>query len=72
MPKLPVLKAREVITAIEKMGFIFRRQKGSHKIFTKYNLAVTIPYHNKDLKPKTIKHIIKQSGLSLEEFIELL
>ena len=72
MPKLPVLKPKEAIKALEKSGFVFTRQKGSHKIYTKGNLLVVVPYHNKDLKPKTLKHIIKQSGLNLEDFIELL
>lgn len=52
---------------------IFVRQRGSHRIYIKENnLAVTIPYHNKDLKPKTLKHIIKQTGLELKQFLELL
>ena len=72
MPKLPVLKPREVIAALERAGFVFERQKGSHRIYVKGNLAVTVPYHNKDLKPKTLKHIIKQSGLELSEFLKFL
>jgi predicted RNA binding protein YcfA (HicA-like mRNA interferase family) len=33
---------------------------------------VTVPYHGKDLKPRTLASIIEQSGLSVEEFLELL
>ncbi|KKU48849.1 hypothetical protein A3H10_02015 [Candidatus Uhrbacteria bacterium RIFCSPLOWO2_12_FULL_46_10] len=72
MPKLPVLKPKEAIKALERAGFIFVRQNGSHRIYTKGSLGVTVPYHNKDLKPKTLKHIIKHSGLELEEFIKFL
>lgn len=72
MPKLPVLKAREVVKALERVGFLFIRQKGSHRIYGRENRLVTIPYHTKELKPKTLHHIIKQSGLEREEFIELL
>ena len=72
MPKLPTVKPREVIKALERAGFILARQKGSHRIYVKNRLGVTIPYHNKDLKLKTLKHIIKQSGLEIEEFIKLL
>ena len=61
----------EVIKALERAGFILVRQKGSHRIYVKNRLGVTVPYHNKDLKPKTLKHIIKQSGLEIEEFIKL-
>ena len=35
-------------------------------------LRLTIPIHNKDLPPKTLKSIIRQAGLTVEEFIELL
>lgn len=73
MPKLPILKPKEVTRIIGKIGFVFIRQKGSHRIYTKgNNLAVVIPYHNKDLKPKTLKHIIKQVGLDLKQFLKLL
>ena len=72
MPKLPALRPREVIRVLAGAGFVFIRQKGSHRIYIKNNLRITIPFHNKDLKPKTLRHIIKQSGLNLEEFINLL
>ena len=72
MPKLPVLKPREVIAALERAGFLFERQKGSHRIYVKGNVGVTVSYHSKDLKPKTLKHIIKQSGLEFSEFLKLL
>ncbi len=72
MPKLPVLKSRETIRVLERAGFKFKRQKGSHRIYTKGNIGVTVPYHNKDLKLKTLKHIIKQSGLEPRQFLEFL
>ena len=72
MPRLPALTSRKTIQAIERAGFVFVRQKGSHRIYIKQNLSVTIPYHYKDLKPKTLKHIIKQAGLELNDFLKLL
>ncbi|OGN08645.1 MAG: hypothetical protein A3J46_03020 [Candidatus Yanofskybacteria bacterium RIFCSPHIGHO2_02_FULL_41_11] len=71
MPKLPALKPREVIKALEGAGFAFIRQKGSHRIYVKRNLGITVPYHNKDLKVGTLRHIIKQSGLEVREFLKL-
>jgi predicted RNA binding protein YcfA (HicA-like mRNA interferase family) len=47
-PKLPSLKPREVIKVLEKLGFVFVRQKGSHLIYVKGNIGITIPYHNKE------------------------
>lgn len=51
---------------------MFKRQKGSHKIYVKDNFMVTLPFHNKDLKVKTLRHIIKQANLEIEEFLKFL
>lgn len=72
MPKLPVLAPKAVCKALERVGFLLARQKGSHRIYIKGALGVTVPYHNKELKPKTLKHIIQQSGMELIEFMQLL
>lgn len=72
MPKLPRVKPREVVGALEKAGFYFTRQKGSHRLYKKDGFRVTIAYHNKDIKLKTLKHVIEQSGLTLAEFIKLI
>jgi predicted RNA binding protein YcfA (HicA-like mRNA interferase family) len=72
MPKLPSLKSKQVIRALQQAGFVFVRQRGSHQMYIKGNNAVTIPYHNKDLKKGTLKHIIKQAGFEVEEFLKLL
>jgi predicted RNA binding protein YcfA (HicA-like mRNA interferase family) len=69
MFKIPVLKPKEVIRALEKGGFYFARQKGSHKLYKKGKLRVTVPYHNKDLAPGTMRQIIEQSGLTVIEFL---
>jgi len=72
MPKLPALKPKEVIKVLERAGFIFSRQKGSHQIYTRGNTGVIIPFHNKDLKKGTLRHIIKQAGFITREFLKLL
>ena len=72
MSKLSALKPREVIKALERAGFVFIRQKGSHRIYVKRSVGITVPFHNKDLKIGTLRHIIKQSGLEIIEFLELL
>ncbi len=71
MPKLPIVKPKDVIGALEKVGFYFARQKGSHRLYKKDKYRVTISFHTKDMNPKTLKHVIAQSGLTLEEFIKL-
>jgi len=67
MPKLPVLKPAEVVRALQRLGFVVVRSKGSHLQLKKGNLLVTIPIHNKDLKPETLKSILRQAKISIEE-----
>lgn len=71
MPKIPALKPIGVIKILKRAGFKFIRQKGSHQIYFKNNRAVVVPYHRNDLRKGTLIAIIKQSGLTLKEFIDL-
>ncbi len=72
MSRLPALKSHDVIKVLHRIGFIEHRQRGSHKIFKKDNLRVTVPIHHKDLKKGTIFSIIEQAGLTIDEFMKLL
>lgn len=72
MSRLPALKSSDVIKAIQKAGFIEQRQRGSHKIFKKGDLRITVPVHSRDLKRGTLHSIIEQSGLTVDEFMEFL
>jgi predicted RNA binding protein YcfA (HicA-like mRNA interferase family) len=70
--KLPALRPKKVIKALERAGFSIHHTSGSHYILKKEKLRVTVPYHNKDLKTRTLASIIEQSGLTVEEFLDLL
>jgi predicted RNA binding protein YcfA (HicA-like mRNA interferase family) len=72
MPKLPVLRPRQVIAALEKAGFRQVRQRGSHIQFKRGNLLVTIPNHPGDLNPLVLRSILRQAQMTVEEFIALL
>jgi len=72
MPKFPSIKPKKIERALGKAGFVFVRQNGSHKIYVKDNICITLPWHNKDMKIGTVKSIIKQSGLIAEEFLKLI
>lgn len=61
----------EAVRALKRLGFVQLRQSGSHLILRKDERTVVVPQH-KPLKPGTLKGIIEQAGLSLEEFIEKL
>jgi len=72
MPKLPVLRPRQVIAALEKAGFRQVRQRGSHIQFKRGNLLVTVPNHPGDLNPQVLRSILRQAQMVAEEFIALL
>jgi len=72
LKNLPALKPKKVIKALERNGFIIHHTTGSHRILKKEKLRVTVPYHNKDLKPGTLASIIKQAGLTVDGFLDLL
>ena len=72
MNRLPSLKPKEVEPVLLRAGFVEHRQKGSHKIFKMGTLRVMLPYHGKDLKRGTLRAIIKQANLTVEEFLRLL
>ncbi len=64
------MKPKKAIKLLEKRGFRFVRQKGSHRLYKKGELRVTVPYHNKDLKPGTSHNILKQAGITRDELEE--
>ncbi len=72
--KLPVLKPEEVVKALQRGGFVIKRQTGSHIIMHKPGThhIITVPIHPKDLPKGTLKAIIRQAGLKVEEFLALL
>ena len=74
--RLPVATAREVLAALRRAGFVVDRVAGSHYILAHPDIpatAVTVPFHgSRSLKPGTLRNIIRQSGLTVEEFRALL
>ena len=72
--KLPVVSAREAILALAKKGYAVDHQTGSHIILRQaappYR-RLTVPNH-KELAKGTLRAILRQAGLSVSEFIELL
>ena len=76
MARLPAINGRQALRALEKAGFELVRTKGSHHFMRRHGVnprSVTVPVHgNRDLTPGTLRAIIDQAGLSVEEFIGLL
>jgi len=74
VPKLPVLTSRELIKALERVGFVRWRQKGSHLTLYRENdrRALTVPIHFARTIPKgTLHSILKQAGLSVSDLDRL-
>ena len=72
MLKLPVLSGKDVIEALSKTGYVFDHQAGSHiTLLNSEGKKITVPNH-RELGPGILRAIIKQSGLTVEEFNRLL
>jgi predicted RNA binding protein YcfA (HicA-like mRNA interferase family) len=73
--RLPALRPREVLRALQRAGLFVHHTSGSHHILkhpAHPQLRVTLPYHNRDLKRRTLESIIEQAGLTHDQFIQLL
>src|SRR2546421_12627148 len=73
MVKHPVLKAREVVAVLEKLGFAEARQRGSHKQFRHPDgRATTVPFHKgRDISPVLLRKTARDIGLTAEALLGL-
>jgi predicted RNA binding protein YcfA (HicA-like mRNA interferase family) len=72
---LPVVTPRKLIAALERAGFVITRTSGSHyllKHLSDPTRSVTVAYHASSLKPKTLRSVLRQAGLTVSELIDLL
>lgn len=73
--KLPRVEGREVVRALERAGFAVRRQKGSHVHLRRDSdqSRVTVPVHSgKTIPPGTLRGILRDAGVEVDEFRQLL
>ncbi|MDO8460451.1 MAG: type II toxin-antitoxin system HicA family toxin [Nanoarchaeota archaeon] len=76
MPKLPIVSGKDVVKALSKIGFNHIRTHGSHAILTKQDpikgkITVPVPLH-KELAKGTLKSIMRQTDVTLEQLLDLL
>ena len=69
--KYPILTPNDIISALSKKGFIYKSQKGSHVKYTNGNRITIIPKHD-TVARGTLKSILLQAGIELEDFLCLL
>ena len=72
MGSIPVLKPKDVVTILERLGFVQVRSKGSHRQFRHPDgRGTTVPFHTgRDLSPILLRQIIKDIGLTIDEFLQ--
>ena len=73
MSRLPSISGRECIRALEKAGFVAIRQKGSHVFMRRDNpFAQTVVPNHKVIHQGTLRNIIRQADMTVDEFLALL
>ena len=72
MARLPTVSGRQDVAAFERAGFEGRRQRGSHIVMVKpgFPETLSVPDH-RQLKPGTLRALIRKAGLTVDEFAEL-
>ena len=71
MPSLPVVSGSEAVKAMKALGFAVARQRGSHMVMRKGSQGCVVPNH-KEIKIGTLSGLLKQAGVSTEDFIAAL
>ncbi|MDG7012990.1 MAG: type II toxin-antitoxin system HicA family toxin [Nitrososphaerota archaeon] len=74
MPRLPIVSGAKAVKALSKVGFVVDHQTGSHMILRQKDephRRVTVPNH-RELAKGTLRAIINDAGLTVEEFVDLL
>ena len=71
MSSLPVLKPREVVRVLERLGFVEVRQRGSHRQYRHPDgRGTTVPSHaGRDIAPPLLRQIAKDIGMTAQEFV---
>lgn len=75
MTALPVVRPEAVVRALERAGFVVERVRGSHHALKhpdKPHLHVTAAFHKREVPRGRLRAIIKQAGLTTDEFLKLL
>jgi predicted RNA binding protein YcfA (HicA-like mRNA interferase family) len=72
MGNVPVLKPNEVVSILERLGFMEVRQKGSHKPFRHPDgRGTTVPFHSgRDVSPILLRQIAKDIHMTVDELLK--
>ena len=68
MPRLPRVSGAEAVRTLERLGFAVVRQRGSHIVMRRGTVGCVVPNHP-EIKLGTLAGVLRQAGVSVEEFI---
>lgn len=71
MPKLPRISGQEIVKALQHLDFEVARQRGSHIVMRRGSSGCVVPNH-REVKVGTLAGVLRQAGVSAEEFISAL
>jgi len=71
MPKLPRISGPEIVRALQRLGFEVARQRGSHIVMRRGASGCVVPSH-REVKVGTLAGVLRQAGVSADEFIAAL
>ena len=69
MPNLPRVSGAELVRALQRLGFVVARQRGSHIVMRRGSSGCVVPNH-RELKTGTLAGVLKQASVSVEELIK--
>jgi predicted RNA binding protein YcfA (HicA-like mRNA interferase family) len=67
-PSLPIISGAEAIRALQRLGFVVVCQRGSHIVLRRGSQGCVVPNH-REMKIGTLSGVLKQAGVSVDEFI---
>ncbi|MEY4354929.1 MAG: hypothetical protein RLZZ609_3170 [Cyanobacteriota bacterium] len=71
MPKLPHVSGKEIIRALERLGFQVMRQSGSHVVMRQGSRGCIVPLH-RQVKVGTLAGLLRQAQVDPKDFLDVL
>lgn len=67
-PSLPRVSGTDAVRALQRLGFVVARQRGSHVVLKRGGVGCVVPLHA-ELKVGTLSGVLKQAGVSADDFM---
>ena len=69
--RLPSVKNREVIAALQRAGFVVKNVRGGHKVLSNGRVSVSVSHGAGDVPFSTLRRILRSANMTAEEFEQL-